>query len=447
MATNPNQDFVLKTIESRDVHFVRFWFTDVLGNMKSFAVIPSELEDAFTEGMGFDGSCIEGFGSTVESDMLAFPDASTFQVLPWRPSTDAVARMFCDIRLPDGSTFEGDPRQVLMRMVAKAQDMGYIFNVGPELEYYYFKDANGTEVLDRGGYFDLTSLDSASDLRRDTVLTLEKMGIPVEYSHHEMGPSQHEIDLRFTDAISMADAVMTYKLVVKEIAMKHGVYASFMPKPDEGIPGSGMHVHQSLSDFDGRNVFFDANDPMGYGLSQVAKHYLAGILKYAPEFTLVTNQYVNSYKRMIAGGEAPTYVSWAKHNRSTLVRIPGYRPDSEASCRIELRSPDPAANPYLAFAVMLAAGLKGIEEELPLMDPIEERDLFRLSRQELRQMGLQTLPDSLGEAVELFANSEFMRETLGDHIHGYLVKEKRAEWNAYQQSVTQWERDRYLAVL
>lgn len=447
MATNPNQDFVLKTIESRDVHFVRFWFTDVLGNMKSFAVIPSELEDAFTEGMGFDGSCIEGFGSTVESDMLAFPDASTFQVLPWRPSTDAVARMFCDIRLPDGSTFEGDPRQVLMRMVAKAQDMGYIFNVGPELEYYYFKDANGTEVLDRGGYFDLTSLDSASDLRRDTVLTLEKMGIPVEYSHHEMGPSQHEIDLRFTDAISMADAVMTYKLVVKEIAMKHGVYASFMPKPDEDIPGSGMHVHQSLSDFDGRNVFFDANDPMGYGLSRVAKHYLAGILKYAPEFTLVTNQYVNSYKRMIAGGEAPTYVSWAKHNRSTLVRIPGYRPDSEASCRIELRSPDPAANPYLAFAVMLAAGLKGIEEELPLMDPIEERDLFRLSRQELRQMGLQTLPDSLGEAVELFANSEFMRETLGDHIHGYLVKEKRAEWNAYQQSVTQWERDRYLAVL
>ena len=447
MATNPNQDFVLKTIESRDVHFVRFWFTDVLGNMKSFAVIPSELEDAFTEGMGFDGSCIEGFGSTVESDMLAFPDASTFQVLPWRPSTDAVARMFCDIRLPDGSTFEGDPRQVLMRMVAKAQDMGYIFNVGPELEYYYFKDANGTEVLDRGGYFDLTSLDSASDLRRDTVLTLEKMGIPVEYSHHEMGPSQHEIDLRFTDAISMADAVMTYKLVVKEIAMKHGVYASFMPKPDEDIPGSGMHVHQSLSDFDGRNVFFDANDPMGYGLSQVAKHYLAGILKYAPEFTLVTNQYVNSYKRMIAGGEAPTYVSWAKHNRSTLVRIPGYRPDSEASCRIELRSPDPAANPYLAFAVMLAAGLKGIEEELPLMDPSEERDLFRLSRQELRQMGLQTLPDSLGEAVELFANSEFMRETLGDHIHGYLVKEKRAEWNAYQQSVTQWERDRYLAVL
>lgn len=447
MATNPNQDFVLKTIESRDVHFVRFWFTDVLGNMKSFAVIPSELDNAFVDGMGFDGSCIEGFGSTVESDMLAFPDASTFQILPWRPSTDAVARMFCDIRLPDGTTFEGDPRQVLMRVVAKAQDMGYIFNVGPELEYYYFKDANGTEVLDRGGYFDLTSLDSASDLRRDTVLTLEKMGIPVEYSHHEMGPSQHEIDLRFTDAISMADAVMTYKLVVKEIAMKHGVYASFMPKPGENMPGSGMHVHQSLSDFNGHNVFFDQNDPTGYGLSKVAKHYLAGILKYAPEFTLVTNQYVNSYKRMIAGGEAPTYVSWAKHNRSTLVRIPGYRPDSEASCRIELRSPDPAANPYLAFAVMLAAGLKGIEDELPLMDPIEEQDLFRLSRQELRQMGLQTLPDSLGEAVELFANSEFMRQTLGDHIHGYLVKAKRAEWNAYQRSVTQWERDRYLAVL
>ncbi|MDO4501626.1 MAG: glutamine synthetase family protein [Coriobacteriia bacterium] len=447
MAANPNQDFVLKTIESRDVHFVRFWFTDVLGNMKSFAVIPSELENAFAQGMGFDGSCIEGFSSTAESDMLVFPDASTFQILPWRPSTDAVARMFCDIRLPNGEPFHGDPRQVLMRTVAKAQDMGYIFNVGPELEFYYFKDAEGVEVLDRGGYFDLTSLDSASDLRRDTVLTLEKMGIPVEYSHHEMGPSQHEIDLRFTDAISMADAVMTYKLVVKEIAMKHGVYASFMPKPSEDLPSSGMHVHQSLYDFEGHNVFYDPSDPMGYNLSKIAKHYIAGILKYAPEFTLVTNQYVNSYKRMVAGGEAPTYISWAKHNRSTLVRVPGYRPDSESSCRIELRSPDPAANPYLAFAVMLAAGLRGIEEELPLMDSVEDRDLFRLSRQELRQMGLQTLPDSLGEAVELFANSEFMRETLGDHIHSYLVKAKRAEWNAYQSSVTQWERDRYLAVL
>ena len=382
MTVTPEQDFVLKTIKSRDVHFVRFWFTDVLGRMKSFAVIPSELEDAFADGMGFDGSCIEGFCRTQESDMLAFPDASTFQVLPWRPESNAVARMFCGLRTPDGTPFEGDPRQVLARTVEKAQEMGYAFNVGPELEFYYFKDAEGTDVLDRGGYFDLTSLDYASDLRRDTVLTLEKMGIPVEYSHHENGPSQHEIDLRFTDALSMADAVMTYKLVVKEIAMKHGVYASFMPKPMAGEPGSGMHVHQSL---------------------------------YS--------------------------------NRSTLVRVPGYRPASEDACRLELRSPDPSANPYLAFAVMLAAGLAGIEEELELQEPNEDQDLFMLSRQDLRQQGIATLPESLGEAVELFAESELMRATLGDHIHSYLVAAKRAEWNDYQGYVSQWERDRYLAVL
>lgn len=447
MTANPEQDFVLKTIKGRDVHFVRFWFTDVLGTMKSFAVIPSELDNAFTDGMGFDGSCVEGFCRTQESDMLAFPDASTFQVLPWRPEHNAVARMFCNIRTPAGEPFEGDPRHVLARTVEKARNMGYVFNVGPELEFYYFKDADGAEPLDRGGYFDLTSLDYASDLRRDTVLTLEKMGIPVEYSHHENGPSQHEIDLRFTDALSMADAVMTYKLVVKEIAMKHGVYASFMPKPLADEPGSGMHVHQSLFDLDGNNAFFDPKDPQGHNLSKVAKQYLAGILKYAPEFCAVTNQYVNSYKRLISGGEAPTYLSWASHNRSALVRIPSYRPDREDACRIELRSPDPAANPYLAFAVMLAAGLKGIEDELELESPIETQDLFACSRQELRLQGVETLPESLGEAVELFAGSELMRETLGEHIHGYLVEAKRIEWNDYQGFVSQWEHDRYLAVL
>lgn len=447
MTANPQQDFVLKTIKGRDVHFVRFWFTDVLGTMKSFAVIPSELEDAFADGMGFDGSCIEGFCRTQESDMLAYPDASTFQVLPWRPEANAVGRMFCDIRTPDGAPFEGDPRHVLARTVAKAQDMGYVFNVGPELEFYYFKDAEGTEVLDRGGYFDLTSLDYASDLRRDTVLTLEKMGIPVEYSHHENGPSQHEIDLRFTDALSMADAVMTYKLVVKEIAMKHGVYASFMPKPMADQPGSGMHVHQSLFDLDGNNAFFDPSDSQGYGLSRVAKHYLAGLLKYAPEFCAITNQHVNSYKRLVAGGEAPIYLSWARANRSTLVRVPGYRPNREMACRLELRSPDPGANPYLAFAVMLAAGLAGIEEGLELPDPAEDQSLLALSRQDLRQRGVRTLPESLGEAIELFAASDLMRTTLGDHIHGYLVASKRAEWNDYLAHVSPWERDRYLAVL
>lgn len=447
MVTNPEQDFVLKTIKSRDVHFVRFWFTDVLGNMKSFAVVPGELENAFADGMGFDGSCIEGFSKTQESDMLAYPDASTFQVLPWRPESNAVARMFCNIKTPDGQPFEGDPRHVLKRMMQKANDAGYMFNVGPELEFFYFKNANSTEVLDQGSYFDLTSLDSASDLRRDTVLTLEKMGIPVEYSHHERGPSQHEIDLRYADALSMADAVMTYKLVVKEIALKHGAYASFMPKPLTDAPGNGMHVHQSLFDLDGNNAFFDESDPWGYNLSAVAKHYIAGLLKYAPEFCAVTNQYVNSYKRLTSGNEAPTYLSWAQRNRSTLVRVPGYRPNREDACRVELRSPDPSANPYLAFAVMLAAGLKGIEDELELEPPTEDQDLFNLSRQELRGAGMQTLPETLGEAVELFAQSELMRETLGEHIHSYLVATKREEWNAYQSVVTEWELKRCLAVL
>lgn len=370
--------------------------------------------------------------------MLAFPDPETFQVLPWRPERNAVARMFCSIRTPDGEPFEGDPRHVLERITRKAADMGYIFNVGPELEYFYFRDSRGTEPLDRGGYFDLTSLDYASDLRRDTVLTLEKMGIPVEYSHHERGPSQHEIDLRYTDALSMADAVMTYKLVVKEIAMKHGVYASFMPKPMPDAPGSCMHVHQSLADLDGENAFFDAGDPSGYNLSKTARHYIAGILRYAPEFSLVTNQYVNSYKRLTDEGEAPTRIAWARNNRSAIVRVPGYRPSREGACRIELRSPDPAANPYLAFAAMLAAGLRGIEDELELQDPSEAPGAPDAPRR---------LPEDLGEAVELFERSELMREVLGEHIHGYLTEAKRAEWREYQRIVTQWEIDRGLGVL
>ena len=444
---NPEQDFVMKTIKSRDVHFVRLWFTDVLGTMKSFAVSPSEIEGAFQEGMGFDGSCIAGFSPTEESDMLAFPDPSTFQVLPWRPSSNAVARMFCDIRMPDGTAFEGDPRNVLRRMVDKAAESGYMFNVGPELEFYYFKSQTEPEPLDRGGYFDLTSLDYASDLRRDTVLALEKMGIPVEYSHHESGPSQHEIDLRYTDALSMADAVMTYKLVVKEIAVEHGVYASFMPKPLADAPGSGMHVHQSLVDSDGNNLFFDENDPSGYNLSETAKRYIAGILKYAPEFCLITNQNVNSYKRLIATDETPSRLSWARTNRSTLLRVPGYRPHQSDACRVELRSPDPAANPYLAFAVMLAAGLAGIEEGLELADPIEDKNLFDYSPKAMHEAGLKRLPANLGEAVNRFESSELMRKVLGDHIHSYLVETKRAEWVAYLTHVSPWELDRYLAVL
>ena len=446
MAMTPEQDFVMKTIKSRDVHFVRFWFTDVLGNMKSFAVSPSEIANAFSDGMGFDGSCIAGYSPTQESDMLAFPDPTTFQVLPWRPESNAVARMFCEIKRPDGTAFEGDPRNVLRRMVTKAADMGYIFNVGPELEYYYFKDSAGTEVLDHGGYFDLTSLDSASDLRRDTVLSLENMGIPIEYSHHENGPSQHEIDLRYMDAFTMADAVMTYKLVVKEIAVKHGVYA-FMPKPMAGAPGNGMHVHQSLSDLDGNNLFFDSNDPLGYNLTPLAKKFMAGILKYTPELCLVTNQYVNSYKRLASGSEAPAFISWGKNNRSALVRIPGYRPNREEACRIEMRLPDPAANPYLVFSVILAAGLAGIEEDLPLPPSIDDLNLFEHSDACLIGRGFSKLPEDLGQAITLFENSELMKETLGEHIHSYLVSEKKAEWASYLGTVSQWELERYLAVL
>lgn len=447
MTGSPDQDFVLKTIKSRDVHFVRFWFCDVLGYMKSFAVIPSELENAFEEGMGFDASCVRGFAHTSESDMLAYPEASTFQILPWRPERNAVARMFCSIKTPEGEYFDGDSRYVLKRQVAKAAKLGYVLNVGPELEYFYFKDSTSTETLDQGGYFDLTSLDMASDLRRDTILTLEKMGIPVEYSHHESGPSQQEIDLRFADALTMADNVMTYKLVVKEIASKYGVYASFMPKPLTDAPGSGMHIHQSLFDSKGNNAFFDKDDPDGFNLSELAKHYIAGLLKYAPEYCLLTNPCINSYKRLVPGGEAPVHITWARNNRSALVRIPGYKPHKEEACRVELRCPDPSANPYLAFSAVLAAGLKGIEDKLPLQDSIEDRDWSNLSRQELRARGIETLPDTLGEAVERFAESDLMKEVLGDHIHSFLVDAKRKDWNEYLRQVSDWELNRYLGVL
>lgn len=447
MTGSPDQDFVLKTIKSRDVHFVRFWFCDVLGYMKSFAVIPSELENAFEEGMGFDASCVRGFAHTSESDMLAYPEAATFQILPWRPERNAVARMFCSIKTPEGEYFDGDSRYVLKRQVARAAKLGYVLNVGPELEYFYFKDSTSTDTLDQGGYFDLTSLDMASDLRRDTILTLEKMGIPVEYSHHESGPSQQEIDLRFADALTMADNVMTYKLVVKEIATKYGVYASFMPKPLTDAPGSGMHIHQSLFDSKGNNAFLDSNDPDGFNLSELAKHYIAGLLKYAPEYCLLTNPCVNSYKRLVPGGEAPVHITWARNNRSALVRIPGYKPHKEEACRVELRCPDPSANPYLAFSAVLAAGLKGIEEKLPLQDSIEDSDWSHLSRQELHAQGIETLPDTLGEAVERFARSELMKKVLGDHIHSFLVDAKRKEWNEYLRQVSNWELERYLGVL
>jgi glutamine synthetase len=445
MAASFDKDYVLKTVEERGVRFIRFWFTDVLGFLKSFAVTDTELEGAFEEGMGFDGSSIDGFTRIQESDMVAFPDPSTFQTLPWRPQEGGVARMFCDVMNPDGTPFEGDPRYALKRVLKKAADMGYTMYVGPELEFFYFADSEDTEILDRGGYFDLTPLDVASDLRRETVLTLEKLGIPVEYSHHEVAPSQHEIDLRYADALSMADNVMTYRLTVKEIAYANGVYATFMPKPIQGENGSGMHTHQSLFTEEG-NAMFDANDPEGYNLSEVGKSYIAGLLKYAPEFCAVTNQFVNSYKRLVPGYEAPVYVTWARRNRSAMVRVPMYKPGKEVATRVELRSPDPSANPYLAFAVMLGAGLKGIEEGLKLM-PEATNNIFSMTEQELADAGIKTLPKDLGEAIALFEGSELMKEVLGEHIHRFFVENKKAEWSEYVSYVSPWELDKYLSVL
>jgi len=434
---------VLKIVKERDVKFIRLWFTDILGQLKSFAITDDELEGAFDEGMGFDGSSIKGFARIDESDVLARPDPGTFQLVPWRPKEKAVARMFCDILNPDGSPYEGDPRYVLKRNLEGLRGMGYIFYVGPELEYFYFKSAKEPETLDEGGYFDLTTLDAAGDLRRETVLTLEAMGIKVEYSHHEVAPSQHEIDLRFEDALTMADHVMTYRIVVKEIASKYGVYATFMPKPIFGVNGSGMHTHQSL--FKGeRNAFFDPDDP--YHLSEVAKGYIAGILRHSQEITAVTNQWVNSYKRLVPGYEAPVYLSWARRNRSTLVRVPMYKPGKEKATRIEYRSPDPACNPYLAFSVMLAAGLKGMQEKYELSDPVE-KDVYHLSVDERKELGIDSLPGSLIEAIELTEGSDLVRDALGEHVFHNFILSKKVEWDDYRMKIHPYEIEKFLPVL
>ena len=435
--------FVLQTCKDQDIKFIRFWFTDILGSLKSFAITVEELEQAMEEGMGFDGSSIEGFARIDESDMLAMPDPTTFQLLPWRPKERGVARMFCDIVMPDGTPFEGDPRYVLKRNLKRAADLGFTFYVGPELEFFYFKAADDPSVLDRGGYFDLTPLDAASDLRRQTVLTLEEMGIGVEYSHHEVAPSQHEIDLRYTDALTMADNAMTYRLVVKEVAMANDVYATFMPKPLAKENGSGMHTHQSL--FNGeRNAFFEAADP--HHLSPIAKAYIAGLMRHAKEITLITNQWVNSYKRLVPGYEAPVYITWARRNRSDLIRIPEYKPGKEVATRIEYRAPDGACNPYLAFAAMLAAGLAGIEHEYPLPESTEENK-FEMSEEELAAKGIELLPGALDEAIRETEKSDLMRECLGDHVFDSLIKNKKIEWAEYRVHVSDFERDRYLSIL
>jgi len=446
MTTNTNdegKEYVLKMAKERDVKFIKLWFTDILGMLKSFSITVEELEGALEEGMGFDGSSIEGFARIDESDMVAMPDPDTFQLLPWRPKEHrAVARMFCDILRPGGEPFEGDPRYVLKRNLKRAADMGYTYYVGPELEYFYFRDSKGTETLDDGGYFDMT-LDAATDMRRDTVLKLEEMGIGIEYSHHEVAKSQHEIDMRYTDALSMADNVMTYRLVVKQVALDYGCYATFMPKPVFGINGSGMHVHQSLFSGD-NNAFFEKDD--AYYLSNVARGFIAGLLRHAPEITCVTNQWINSYKRLVPGYEAPVYLSWARRNRSDLVRVPEYRPGREKATRVEFRSPDPACNPYLAFSAMLSAGLEGIEKGYEIPEPIEE-NVYEMSDVERVQRGINTLPASLLEAIQLAEKSEIVRKALGDHVFDAFIQNKKIEWDQYRTQVTNYELERYLPVL
>jgi len=445
MADSPTSSEDVKALcAERDIRFIRLWFTDILGQLKSFSVGVDELDDAFEGGMGFDGSSITGFNAIEESDMIAMPDPSTFAVLPWRPEEQGVARMFCDIQTPERTPYEGDPRQVLRRAIARMEGMGFdTFNVGPELEYFLFKDSSGTEVLDQGGYFDLTTLDAGSDVRRETVLALEQLGIHVEYSHHEVGPSQHEVDMRYAPALKMADDCMTYRITVKEYAMKYGWHATFMPKPLFGENGSGMHTHLSLFK-DGRNAFYDENDP--YFLSDIGKAFIAGQLRHAREMSAIFAQWVNSYKRLVPGYEAPVYVAWSRRNRSALVRVPLYHPGKEMATRMELRCPDPACNPYLTFAVLLQAGLEGIEQGYELPEPMEQ-NLYHLSPEDRQRMGIEQLPESLGEAVELAAASELVLRTLGEHTFNRFVEIKRREWEEYRLDVSQWELDRYLAIL
>jgi glutamine synthetase len=436
--------YVLRTVEERDIRFIRLWFTDVLGFLKSFAITPAELEGAFEEGMGFDGSAIEGFARVQESDMLARPDPTTFQILPpARSSPHLEARMFCDIHTPDGAPFPGDPRWVLRRVLERAAKKGFTFYVHPEMEFFLFKSSTEPVPLDQGSYFDLTPLDSAQDFRRQAIQTLEAMGISVEYSHHEVAPSQHEIDLRFADALTMADNVLTYRLVVKEVAQERGMHATFMPKPIQGQWGSGMHTHVSLFEND-RNVFYDAKDPAH--LSKVGKMFAAGLLRHAREITPVLNQWVNSYKRLVPGFEAPTAICWSRHLRSAFVRVPGAKPRKEASARIEIRSPDPACNPYLAFAVMLAAGLKGIDEGYELPDEVSD-DVDAMTLDDRAAKGIDSLPGDLAVALKEMERSELVAEALGEHVFEQFLRNKRAEWDVYKSYVSPFELDRYLPVL
>ncbi len=435
---------VLERVRDEEVQFVLLWFTDLEGHLKSFAVTPGELEGGLDDGMGFDGSSITGFNAIEESDMVAIPDPDTFELMPWKPGETKVCRMICDVVTPDGKPYEGDPRYVLRRALERMNELGFeTFNVGPELEYFLFRDDKGTEPLDEGGYFAMTTMDAASELRQETVRALESMGIPIEYVHHEVGPSQHEIDMRYAPALEMADDTLTYRLIVKEIAKKAGFHATFMPKPIFGENGSGMHTHQSLFT-DGRNAFFDPDDE--YHLSEAGKGFIAGQLRHAREISAVFAQWVNSYKRLVPGYEAPVYVAWSRRNRSALIRIPLYKPGNEQATRAEIRCPDPACNPYLTFACLLHAGLEGIEQGYDLPEPME-RNLYHLTAEDRREQGIISLPETLGEAIDELAGSELARKALGPHIFERYIEIKRREWDDYRVQLTKWEMERYLPVL
>lgn len=441
------EDFVLRALEERDVRFVRLWFTDVLGFLKSVAVAPAELEGAFAEGIGFDGSAIEGFARVSEADMLAKPDPSTFQILPWRGEGPSTARMFCDILLPDGSASYADPRNVLKRTLAKAGDQGFTFYTHPEIEFYLFKDqpdhGGEPEPIDRSGYFDHSAHSHGSDFRREAITMLEAMGISVEFSHHEAGPGQQEIDLRYADALTTADNIMTFRTVVREVALAQGIWATFMPKPFTTHPGSGMHTHVSLFEGD-QNAFYEPGSE--YQLSKTGRGFIAGVLHHAGEISVVTNQWVNSYKRMMFGGEAPSYICWGHNNRSAMVRVPMYKPNKGQSTRIELRTIDAACNPYLAFAAVLAAGLKGVQEGYELPREAED-DVWALTDRERRSLGIDPLPKNLNEAIEIAERSELLAETLGEQVFDFFLRNKRAEWDDYRGQVSAFERDQMLPVL
>ena len=436
--------YVLRTVEERGIRFIRLWFTDVLGYLKSFAITPAELETAFDEGMQFDGSAIDGFSRVHEADMLAHPDPTTFQILPWRRDESGVARMFCDLTTPDGEPFEGDPRSVLKRNLEQAADLGFTFYVGPEVEYFYFEDATPEpKTLDKGGYFDLTPLDVAQEYRRQTMMALENLGIPVESSHHEVSPSQHEIGLRYTDALTMADSLMTTRLAVKEVAMENGIHATFMPKPIQDVDGSGLHLHLSLFEGD-TNAFHEAG--VDYGLSKVAQGFIAGLLRHGTEITAVTNQWVNSYKRLVSGYDAPVWITWARNNQSALVRVPTPKKGKPGSTRIEYRSPDPACNPYLALSVILAAGLAGIKETYDL--PAEVRsDAAGYSGEQRAAAGITRIPDNLASALDAMEASELVAEALGEHLFEWFLRNKRNEWDRYQRHVSRYELEEYLPIL